>query len=163
MEGVDLEDGTSSAEDNKEVWEELERWVDWAGRWGKRLLGDPSKGGETHKDSEILRIRIPWKLLEDRNQMVRVEYDGWPIRVPLGGTETIGAIGLRVRLVPQAEYRTVGVSGEEVIMKVTQDPWRTDICWLFDIPEGATGFRINGGDWQSTPGDYGRGVSWRFV
>jgi hypothetical protein len=164
----DVMDGDPDADTtegvNAEVWEEIEKWVDWAGRWGKRLLGRENKRGESKKqEEEVLRIRVPWKLLEDRTQSVRVEYDGWPIRIPLGGTETIGAIGLRVRLVPQAEYKMKDMSGNDVVQAINADPWRTDVSWLFDVPSGATGFRVCGGEWQSDPGEYGRGVFWRHA
>ena len=148
---------------NMEVWEEIEKWVDWAGRWGKRLLGSEKTNGSVKHKDDILHIRVPWKLLEDRTQSVRVEYDGWPVRVPLGGTEMIGAVGLRIRLMPQAEYKILDESGNESIHKISYDAWRTDTSWLFDVPSGASGFRVCGGDWQNDPGEYGRGVFWRTV
>lgn len=157
----DLE-GEAEVAANAEVWEEIEKWVDWAGRWGKRLLGAKHARGESNSQ-EVLRIRVPWKLLEDRTQSLKIEYDGWPVRVPLGGTETVGTIGLRIRVVPQVEYKMLDVSGNETICKVNDDPWMTDVSWLFDVPSGATEFRVYGGEWQSDPGEYGRGVFWRHA
>lgn len=160
-----MTDDVANGTGQDSVWEDLEKWVDWAGRWGKRLFrGDTPAGKGITQAPEILRIRVPWKLLEDRTQSVRIEYDGWPVCVPLGGTETIGAIGLRIRLVPQAEYKTTDESGNEVIHKLTDDdPWMTDACWLFDVPSCATEFRVCGGEWTDASGDYGRGVSWRHA
>ena len=99
--------------DDAELWEELTKWVDWAGRWGKRLLGTnmrKKKSNSQQDDTEVLKIRVPWKLLEDKTQSVKIEYDGWPIRIPLSGTECVSAAGLRIRLVPQAEYKIHGSS-----------------------------------------------------
>jgi hypothetical protein len=150
-------------EEEPEVWEEIEKWVDWAGRWGKRLFGTELSSKNNKKEAEILRIQIPWKLLEDRTQSIKVEYDGWPIKVPLNGTEIVGAIGLRVRIIPKAEYKTIDISGNEIIHAITYDPWRKDTCWLYDIPKESSGFRIHGGDWMTIPGEYGRGVYWRII
>lgn len=150
---------TPDEETSQEVWEEIEKWMDWAGRWGKRFFGNQRV--QTNADlEEILRLRVPWKLLEDRTQSIKVEYDGWPVRVSLEGTETIGAVGLRVRLVPQAEYK---ITDDDTVYSIKEDPWRKDVSWLFDVPNNVSDFRIRGGEWSTTPGEYGCGVYWRKI
>lgn len=159
-------DGDDKPVDDTELWEELTKWVDWAGRWGKRLLGTnmrKKKSSTQQDDTEVLKLRVPWKLLEDKTQSVKIEYDGWPIRIPLSGTEIVSAAGLRIRIVPQAEYMIRDPSGNEIIESITNEPWRLDHSWLFDVPTSAISFRVCGGEWSSAVGEYGRGVYWRYV
>ena len=144
-------------QEEEAIWDE---WLRWAGRWGKRML-------RSNTDVETLRIRIPWKILEDRSESFKIEYDGWPQRVPLVHTETIGIGGLRIRLIPNAEWTReikTGISGEDLsITERCKDPWYKETEWLFEIPTDAVAFRVlGGGEWSKTPGIYGRGIHWFY-
>jgi hypothetical protein len=146
-----LKEVMNEKEEEQEVLKEFEKWIDWAGRWGKRFF-------ETKlKKKEVLRICLPWKILEDRTQTIRIEYDGWPINIPLSVTNLVGAFGLKILLIPSAEYKT----SDGKCHKITCDPWRTDENWLFVVPGEASSFCVSGGEWMNEPGDYGRGVFWR--
>lgn len=145
--------GDDGSEGDSEIlWE----WLRWAGRWGKRMLNQHD--GE---QKEVLRLKVPWKLLEDRSISVKIEYDGWPLRIPLGRNETVGPGGLLVRLFPIAEWKEDG-SG---YVHKCDEPWIRGHEWLYEVPWNATMFRVGGsgdgaGEWSGEPGIYGRGVRW---
>ena len=129
-----------------EVGEVFLEWLRWAGRWGKRLI----------HNTDILRIKIPWKLLEDKEDCIQIEYDGLPLRIPLGKTQTVCPGGLTVRLIPIAEWR--GHDGE---VHRCNEPWFREETWLFQVPNEANEFRVgNTGEWSGVRGEYGRGVFW---
>jgi hypothetical protein len=144
--------------DNEVLWE----WLRWAGRWGKRMLNQHD--GE---QKEVLRIKVPWKLLEDRSISVKIEYDGWPLRIPLGRNETVGPGGLLVRLLPIAEWKeeTEADKNESGSIHKCDEPWIRGHEWFYEVPWNATMFRVGGsgdgaGEWSGEPGVYGRGVRW---
>jgi hypothetical protein len=148
--GNDSKQGANE-EDSEVLWE----WLRWAGRWGKRMLNQHD--GE---QKEVLRIKIPWKLLEDRSISVKIDYDGWPLRIPLGRTETVGPGGLLVKLLPIAEWKD-----EEDVIHKCDEPWFRTSEWMYDVPWNCKMFRIGGsgdgaGEWTDSPGIYGRGVKW---
>jgi len=144
--------GRDGGMDSEVLWE----WLRWAGRWGKRMLNQHD--GE---QKEVLRIKVPWKLLEDRSISVKIEYDGWPLRIPLGRNETVGPGGLLVRLLPIAEWKEDESGG----IHKCEEPWIRGHEWFYEVPWNAALFRVGGsgdgaGEWSREPGVYGRGVRW---
>lgn len=133
-----------------------DEWLGWLGRWAKRFLGT---------DERILRVKIPYKLLEDREQSITMEYDGIPVKIDLGKTETITFGGVRIKLIPNAyissENNIEGEEGEEEGSPIKEDPWYKDSEWLFMVPANTKKFKIKGGEWSLTPGNYNDcGVVW---
>ena len=126
-----------------------DEWLGWLGRWAKRFIGTEEK---------ILNIKVPYKLLEDRDQSIQLEYDGLPVVVDLNYTEKVTFGGVRIRLIPHA-FVKFDLSGEE--MPIKEDPWRKDKEWLFMVPENVVCFKINGGEWKQEDGEYMSGVYWK--
>jgi hypothetical protein len=123
-------------------------WLGWLGRWAKRFLGTEDK---------ILRIKIPYTLLEDRTQTIQMEYDGIPVIMDLTKTEKITFGGMRIRLIPRAFIIRKDSEEEE---EFKEDPWMKDTQWSFSVPKDTIKFKIKGGEWSEEPGMYGNGVQW---
>ena len=167
----ELYEAYNTLRDTKYIGEDSEddEWLGWLGRWAKRFLGT---------DERILRVKIPYKLLEDREQSITMEYDGIPVKIDLGKTETITFGGVRIKLVPNAYILTeeTDISGKNRNEKgggeedsemteegcpINEDPWYKDSEWLFMVPENTMKFKIKGGEWSTTPGNYNNcGVVW---
>jgi len=124
-----------------------DEWFGWLSRWAKRFLSS---------DERVLKIKVPYKLLKDRSQTICIEYDGIPVQVSLQKTEAVVFSGLRVRLIPHV---FIMMNDEEVSLK--EDPWIRDNSWLFEVPEETEKFKVKGGEWTTTPGEYCSGVFWR--
>jgi len=151
----ELYEAYNTLRDTNYVGEDSEddEWLGWLGRWAKRFLGT---------DDRILRVKIPYKLLEDREQSITMEYDGVPVRIDLTKTETITFGGVRIKLIPNAYIITedCDISDNEGI-SVKEDPWFKDTEWLFMVPSNTKMFKIKGGEWSSTQGYYKDcGVLW---
>lgn len=127
--------------------DEDDEWLGWLSRWAKRFL---------NTEERILKIKVPYKLLEDRSQSICIEYDGIPVQVSMKKTEAIVFSGLRVRIIPHV---FIMVDGEEVPLKT--EPWIRGNSWLFDVPENTEKFKIKGGEWTDVPGEYCSGVFWQ--
>lgn len=156
----ELYEAYNTLRDKKYVGEDSEddEWLGWLGRWAKRFLGT---------DDRILRVKIPFKLLEDREQSITMEYDGIPVRIDLTQTETVTFGGVRIKIVPNAYVLTEDddISGdnytEEEGTPIKEDPWFKDTEWLFIVPANTKKFKIKGGKWSTTPGYYNDcGVMW---
>lgn len=132
---------------------EDDEWLGWLGRWAKRFLGT---------DDRILKVKIPYKLLEDRSQSITMEYDGVPVRIDLTKTETITFGGVRIKLIPNAYIITEeNDPQDEEGVSIKEDPWFKDTEWLFMVPSNTKKFKIKGGEWSTTPGYYNDcGVIW---
>lgn len=140
-----LRDTTNLKED------EDDEWLGWLSRWAKRFIGT---------DNKILRIKIPYKMLEDRSQTINMEYDGIPVTMNLEETEKISFGGLRIRLIPHAFIiRKTGES--EIESEWKEEPWFKDTEWLFMVPNDTIKFRIKGGEWSENRGEYCKGVYWQ--
>jgi hypothetical protein len=135
--------------DSEEEWGE---WFNWMSRWAKRVI-------HSTNDPQLLRIKIPWQILLNRREFLKVDYDGVPVVVPLHRTETFTVGGVHIQLIPKASIRYTNVSGEECI-ECIDSPWFKEQIWLYQVPSKSEYFRIDGGDWSSTPGHYGNGVYW---
>lgn len=131
-----------------------DEWLGWLGRWAKRFIGT---------DNRILRVKIPYKLLEDREQSITMEYDGIPVTIDLKKTETITFGGVRIKLIPNAYILTDDEKGVEMGegIAIKEDPWFKDTEWMFIVASNTKMFKIKGGEWSSTPGHYKDcGVIW---
>lgn len=153
----ELYEAYNTLRDTKYVGNDTEddEWLGWLGRWAKRFLGT---------DDRVLRVKIPFKLLEDREQSITMEYDGIPVRMDLTKTETITFGGVRIKLIPNAYIITSDDEEKEIPIK--EDPWMKDTEWLFMVPENTKKFKIKGGDWDTTPGYYldsRYGVRWVYM
>jgi hypothetical protein len=157
----ELYEAYNTLRDKKYIGENSEddEWLGWLGRWAKRFLGT---------DDRILRVKIPYKLLEDREQSITMEYDGIPVKIDLTKTETVTFGGVRIKLIPNAYIFTeeTDVSGgnideDEEGIAIKEDPWYKDSEWLFMVPANTKKFKIKGGEWSSRPGNYNDcGVVW---
>jgi hypothetical protein len=132
--------------------EEWGEWFNWMSRWAKRVI-------HATNDPQILRLKLPWQILTNRREILKIDYDGVPIVVPLHRTETFTVGGLHIQLIPKASIRYTKVSGEECIESV-DTPWFKEQTWLFQVPTKCEEFRIDGGDWSFVPGHYGNGIYW---
>jgi curved DNA-binding protein CbpA len=149
------ENGDDHTEEEDEGGEEWGEWVSWMSRWAKRVI-------HATNDPQTLRIKIPWKILTNRREILKIDYDGVPVIVPLHRTETFTVGGLHIQLIPNASIRYSTVSGEEHIESV-DSPWFKEQIWLFQVPSKSVEFRIDGGEWSSEPGHYGNGVYWERI
>lgn len=154
----ELYEAYNTLRDKKYVGEDSEddEWLQWLGRWAKRFIGT---------DDHVLRVKIPFKLLEDREQSIVMEYDGVPVKIDLTETETVTFGGIRIKLIPNAYIITedCDISGDvyEKEIPIKEDPWFKDTKWLFVVPANTKKFKIKGGEWSSTPGHYNNcGVVW---
>jgi hypothetical protein len=143
---TDMREEDASNDDDME-------WFGWMARWMKRFLGTDN--------SKVLKIKIPWKLLEDRDETIKIEFDGLPVGVYLGHTETIALGGLRVKLIPNASICWEADLDEKERIEKAEEPWFQEKEWLFLVPQDAKAFRVEGGEWSENEGEYGRGVHWR--
>jgi hypothetical protein len=131
--------------------EEYGEWMGWIGRWAKRMI-------HINDEPEKLRLKIPWKLLEDRGQILKIEYDSIPVMISLQKTETISVGGLKIQLIPNAQIYWIE-NGEKIIQNI-DTPWFKENEWLYETPPNTEGFRIDGGEWSTKRGIYGRGIRW---
>ena len=143
------ESGVADDEGGEEEWGE---WFNWMSRWAKRVI-------HATNDPQILRLKLPWQILTNRREILKIDYDGVPIIVPLHRTETFTVGGLHIQLIPKASIRYTKVSGEECIESI-DTPWFKEQIWLFQVPTKCEEFRIDGGEWSFVPGHYGNGVYW---
>lgn len=143
------ESGAGDDEGGEEEWGE---WFNWMSRWAKRVI-------HATNDPQTLRLKLPWQILTNRREIMTIDYDGIPVIVPLHRTETFTMGGVLIQLIPKASVRYTTVSGEECIEQ-TDSPWFKEQIWLFKVPAKSEQFRIDGGEWSSTPGHYGNGVYW---
>jgi curved DNA-binding protein CbpA len=154
-------DKGGSASDFRELYEAYEilrdtreendgddEWFGWLGRWAKRFIGT---------DDKILRMKVPYTLLQDRSQSIQLEYDGIPVSMDLTHTEKITFGGLRIRIIPHAYIQR---TSEEEEQEMEQDPWLRDTEWLFMVPKDTHQFKLRGGEWSDTEGEYMDGVCW---
>jgi hypothetical protein len=141
-----LKDSSYHSDDDTE-------WVGWLGRWAKRFIGT---------DDKILKIKVPYKLLEDREQTIQLEYDGIPVVMDLRQTEKITFGGMRIRLIPNAYIlkNKEDIEKEDAGVSLKEEPWLRDTEWMFVVPRDTMYFKIKGGEWCDTPGEYVDGVFW---
>ena len=132
--------------------EEWGEWFNWMSRWAKRVI-------HATNDPQTLRLKIPWQILTNRREILKIDYDGVQVIVPLHRTETFTVGGVHIKLIPKASILYTTVSGEECIEAI-DSPWFKEQTWLFQVPTKCEKFRIDGGEWSSTTGHYGNGIYW---
>jgi hypothetical protein len=142
----EVDDGPLEGED----WGE---WLDWMGRWAKRVI-------HATDSPQILKIKIPWEILTNRREILKIDYDGIPIVVPLHRTETFTVGGIHIQLIPKGVIQYEEEESKASVEEAIDNPWFKESTWLFNVPNKTEKFKIDGGEWSNTPGHYGNGVYW---